>query len=63
MKKMSSTEININKLMNSLFFTITTPETLDKYIRLHLNLSNKNCDTVNISFPFFYNVMELPLFI
>ena len=63
MKKMSSTEININKLMNSLFFTNTTPEALDKYIRLHLNFSNKNCDTVNISFPFFYNVMELPLFI
>ena len=60
---MSSTEININKLINSLFFIDTTPETLEKYIKFHFNLIHKNCDTINITFPFFYNFMELPLFI
>ncbi len=60
---MSSSEINNNKLINSLFFIYTTPETLEKYIKLHFNLINKECDTVNITFPFFYNFMELPLFI
>ena len=60
---MSSSEINNNKLINSLFFIYTTPEILEKYIKLHFNLINKECDTVNITFPFFYNFMELPLFI
>ncbi len=46
--------------MPYLFVYKTSPESLQKYLNIHFNLSNK---IIDITFPLFYNFMELPLFI
>ena len=57
---MSSIKNGIEILMPYLFVYKTSPESFQKYLNIHFNLSNKIKD---ITFPLFYNFMELPLFI
>ena len=57
---MSSIKNGIEILMPYLFVYKTSPESLQEYLNIHFNLSNKIKD---ITFPLFYNFMELPLFI
>ena len=46
--------------MPYLFVYNTSPESLQKYLNIHFNMSNQ---IIDITFPLFYNLMELPLFI
>ena len=57
---MSSSKNGIQIIMPYLFVYKTSPESLQKYLNIHFNLSNK---IIDITFPLFYNFMELPLFI